>query len=237
MARCFHATSDAEAQDIRALGFDQPVAVVPNGIDVPHRGSPQERTKSILFLGRVHPVKGVPLLLKAWAAVEHDFPAWTLRIAGSDAGYYGVSGHLSEVKTLAKQLGLARVDFAGEVLGDNKRSLLQSASVFVLPTKGENFGIAVAEALAHGMPAIVTKGAPWQGLEENRAGWWIDFGVDALVHALRQAIRTPPDELAAMGTRGRVWMIRDFSWEVIGQKMAETYRWLGGNSPRPTWVV
>jgi glycosyltransferase involved in cell wall biosynthesis len=236
-ARCFHATAHAEAADIRALGFKQPIAVVPNGIDVPSAAAEVQPLRSVLFLGRVHPVKGIPVLLHAWAVIEREFPQWTLEVAGSDLGYYGTSGHLAEVTALARQLSLSRMRFIGEVHGPEKSRILRESSVFVLPTKGENFGVAVAEALAHSVPAIVTKGAPWAGLEEHKAGWWIDFGVDPLVHALRQALSSPPEQLAAMGARGREWMIRDFSWDVVGAKMAETYRWLHGQREKPEWIV
>jgi glycosyltransferase involved in cell wall biosynthesis len=238
LTTCFHATALSEADDIRRLGFTQPIAVIPIGIDVPIRFTPDaRRTRTALFLGRIHPKKNIPALLRAWKVVQRHCAEWSLDIVGSDAGYYGASGHLSDLKRLSHELGLERVNFLGDMHGDVKRRMMMASSVFVLPTKDENFGIAVAEALACGMPAIVTKGAPWQGLIDHRAGWWIDFGVDALVHALRQALTTSPDELAAMGSRGRDWMMRDFSWEVVGAKMAETYRWLGGDSPKPAWVV
>jgi glycosyltransferase involved in cell wall biosynthesis len=177
------------------------------------------------------------MLLQAWAVVEPEFPDWTLTVAGSDEGYYGVTGHLAEVTGLATQLGISRIRFVGEVHGSQKSRVLRESAVFVLPTKGENFGVAVAEALAHGVPAIVTKGAPWAGLEEQKAGWWIDLGIEPLVLALRQALSSPPEQLAAMGARGREWMMRDFSWDVVGAKMAETYRWLHGQRPKPEWVV
>lgn len=237
-AACFHATAYSEAQEIRALGFDQPIAVVPNGIDVlPTECDVGTRAKTVVFLGRIHPKKDIPTLMRAWHAIEPEYPEWSLCVAGSDETYYGVSGHLDEMKSLCGELALRRVRFVGDVHGGAKRDLLSSAALFVLPTKNENFGIAVAEALAHGVPAIVSKGAPWAGLEEQQAGWWIDFGVDPLVHALRQALSLAPEQLAAMGARGREWMMRDFSWDVVGAKMAETYRWLNGQRPKPDWVV
>jgi glycosyltransferase involved in cell wall biosynthesis len=237
-ADCFHATADSEAQEIRALGFVQPIAVVPNGIDVtPDQYPVLPRSKTVVFLGRIHPKKNIPTLIRAWHAIEPEFSEWSLCFAGSDESYYGVSGHLDEMKSLCRDLALQRVRFVGDVHGVAKATLLSCASLFVLPTKNENFGIAVAEALAHGVPAIVTKGAPWAGLDDHKAGWWIDFGVDSLVHALRRALSSTPAQLAAMGARGREWMIRDFSWDVVGAKMAETYRWLDGQRPKPDWVV
>lgn len=96
--------------------------------------------------------------------------------------------------------------------------------------------MAVAEALAHGLPAIVTKGAPWAGLEKEHCGWWIDIGEAPLVECLRHAMSRRREELETMGRRGRQWMIRDFSWMEIARKMLVTYEWLlGGGSP-PDWI-
>jgi glycosyltransferase involved in cell wall biosynthesis len=108
--------------------------------------------------------------------------------------------------------------------------------LFVLPSYSENFGISAAEALAAGTPAIVTKGAPWDGLEVHGAGWWIDRGIDPLVACLEQALSRSTDSLGEMGLRGRAWMEAEYSWAQVGRQMAETYRWMlhGGN--KPTWV-
>jgi glycosyltransferase involved in cell wall biosynthesis len=94
----------------------------------------------------------------------------------------------------------------------------------------------VAEALAAGTPAIVTKGAPWGGLEKQGAGWWIDIGVDPLVACLEQALATPPTHLAEMGRAGREWMLQDYSWERIGAQFSVVYRWLLEGGEPPPWV-
>ena len=95
----------------------------------------------------------------------------------------------------------------------------------------------VAESLAAGTPVIVSKGAPWSGMDQNDAGWWIEIGVDPLVACLKDALSSSPVELAAMGENGRAWMERDFLWDGIGAKMAATYRWLCDRSlPVPAWV-
>jgi glycosyltransferase involved in cell wall biosynthesis len=130
------------------------------------------------------------------------------------------------MRTLGAELGVQRVVFAGELVGEQKADAYQRASVFVLPTRNENFGVAVAEALSHGTPAIVTKGAPWGGLHEHRCGWWVDFGVEPLVSALREAMNTSPSMSWEMGQRGRDWMRREFSWCAIGAQMEEVYKWV-----------
>jgi len=230
VAACFHATGESEYEDIRRLGFRQPVCILPNGIDVPsleETGSNGRR--QLLFLGRIHPIKGIDNLLHAWQAVENRFPDWDLHIAGPGNG-----GYLAEMQALAAQLGVERVIFRGPLFGEEKLRTYRAASLFVLPTHSENFGMTVAEALAAGTPAIVTKGAPWGGLEKQGAGWWIDIGVEPLVECLEDALGMSSAHLTEMGRAGREWMLRDYSWERIGAQLSGVYNWLleGGETPQ-----
>lgn len=226
---CFHATAESEYEHIRHRGFTQPVCVLPNGIDVPPLVQVNDASRrQLLFLGRIHPVKGIEVLLQAWRAVEANFPDWDLHVAGPDS-----RGHLAAMQTLARQLKLQHVVFRGPLYGSEKLRAYRDAELFVLPTHSENFGMAVAEALAAGTPAIVTRGAPWGGLHDEGAGWWIDIGVDPLVASLEEALATSPRRLTQMGLAGRDWMIRDFSWQRTGDQLSATYRWLieGGSPP------
>lgn len=230
VAACFHATGENEYEDIRRHGFRQPVCILPNGIDVPMlKEKVYSGRRKLLFLGRIHSIKGIENLLHAWQAVENRFPDWDLQIAGPDNG-----GYLAVMQALAAQLRVSRVIFRGPLFGGDKLRAYQTASLFVLPTHSENFGMTVAEALAAGTPAIVTKGAPWSGLEGQKAGWWIDIGVAPLVECLENALALSPAELDAMGRVGREWMLRDYSWERIGTQLMAAYQWLleGGAAPQ-----
>jgi glycosyltransferase involved in cell wall biosynthesis len=236
-ASCFHATAEAEYEDIRRLGFQQPVAIVRHGIDVPvFEKRPPRDFRTLLFLGRFHPVKGIDVLLNAWAGVMDCFPDWQLLVVGTDMGYRKQGGYLEKMKALAAKLKLKRVNFADPLYGEAKLSAYREADLFVLPSHSESFGMTVAEALAAGTPAIVTKGAPWHGLETHRSGWWIDIGVDALVACLKEAMAQSPDELARRGINGREWMIREFLWQTVGSKMDQTYHWLIAGGEIPSWV-
>jgi len=232
-ADCFHVTAESECEEVRRLGFRQPVAVLPNGIDVPpcEKPAPGPRRR-LLYLGRIHKKKGIDLLLQAWRAVAPKFRGWDLIVAGPDDG-----GYLGEMQRLAGDLGLQRVSFPGPVYGDDKLRMYRSADLYVLPTYSDNFAVTVAEALAAGTPAIVSKGAPWSGLDKEGAGWWVEIGVDPLVAALETALTQPSEVLRAMGACGREWMIRDFSWEAIGRQLASVYRWLCGQEERPLCVT
>ena len=131
---------------------------------------------------------------------------------------------------------LKRVVFRGPLFGEEKLQAYREADLYVLPTHSENFGITVAEALAAGTPTIVTHGAPWAGLAEHGAGWWIDVGVEPLVACLEKALSTSPQCLGEMGKAGHEWMKRDFSWERISAQFLVTYRWMLTGGEPPPWV-
>jgi glycosyltransferase involved in cell wall biosynthesis len=228
-AACFHATAESEYEDIRRRGFKQPVVILPNGIDLPRFAEKVEGGRRILlFLGRIHPIKGVDILLTAWQALEHRFLDWELHIAGPDN-----NGYLAEMRALAAHLHLKRVVFTGLLLGEEKWLAYRAADLFVLPTHTENFGMTVAESLASATPAIVTKGAPWSGLGKQGAGWWIDIGVGPLIACLEDALALPAMRLAEMGQAGHEWMKREYSRDRIAAQLTSVYRWLltGGVAP------
>lgn len=234
-AAVWHATSEEEAHDIRAFGIKAPVAIIPNGIDIPEfvaRHEDNGSQKILLFMSRLHPKKGLPSLIEAWSRLEADRPEWRLVIAGPDEGRYR-----ARLEVQAMQAGCQRITFTGAVYGQEKADLLQQADLFVLPTQNENFGLVVGEALAAGIPAIVTKGAPWQGLETERCGWWIDHGAEPLLAALHTATSLPSSARKEMGARGRGWVERDFGWDRIATKMCDVYSWLLGRQERPEWVL
>ena len=226
------ATSAGEYRNLRHLGLSQPVAVIPNGIDltaaegskVGHARTGGDRTA--LFLSRVHKKKGLTNLVQAWAQVQPT--GWRLQIAGPDEG-----GHLAEVLREAQAVGVAgSIDYLGEVDGARKTEVYHNADLFVLPTFSENFGVVVAEALSHGLPVITTRGAPWADLETHGCGWWVDIGIEPLAAALRQAMALSDDERRAMGERGRAYVQR-YNWADIARQTIDVYRWVLGQGPKP----
>lgn len=224
-AGLFHATSTQEADDIRAFGLAAPIAVAPNGIDIPDPLPERARVgpPTILSLGRVHPKKGLDRLIRAFGAIAGDAPDWRLVIAGPDEG-----SHTGELQRLAARLRVPRVDFVGPVYGAEKWRLYASARVFALPTLSENFAMSVAEALAAGTPVISSRGAPWADLERHGCGWWIDHGPEPMAAALRTAIALPPARLEEMGARGQTWMRADFGWDMIAARLDAAYRDVSG---------
>jgi glycosyltransferase involved in cell wall biosynthesis len=230
-AALFHATAESEYDDIRRFGLRQPVAVIPNGIELPVFRPVQRSNKTVLSLGRIHPQKRLQILIRAWSMIEPAFPDWRLLIVGPDH-----MGYANELKVLVRELNLNNVSIDGPVFGDEKAAFMASADIFVLPSQSENFAMTVAESLATGVPVISTKGAPWAGLEAHRCGWWIDHGPHAMATALHAAISLPEGDRRSMGQRGRDWMARDFSWDSVAAKMCDVYAWLLRRQERPEWV-
>jgi glycosyltransferase involved in cell wall biosynthesis len=232
-ASCLRATAEMEAEHFRSFGLRNPIAIVPNGVEVPDILPPKaaDGRRRLLFLSRVHPKKGLPLLLHAWARIEPKRPEWELVIAGPDE-----VGHTAEIKALARNLGLKQVLWRDAVNGAEKSILYRSADAFILPTHAENFGLVIAEALAHEVPVITTRNAPWQGLTEQGCGWWIPLDEAHLFAAMAEATSQPRSALHEMGVRGRKWMQRDFGWDGVAEEMQSVYDWVVGVSPRPECV-
>jgi glycosyltransferase involved in cell wall biosynthesis len=233
-AACFHATSYQEYLDIRRASLVRPVAIIPNGVDVPDEPAidvRRERPRTLLYLGRLHRIKGLDLLLHAWNRVANTAPDWRLRIVGPDEARYR-----HELERLANELGAPRVEFAGARYGSEKTAEFGAAQLFILPSHTENFGMSVAEALAQGTPVITTTGTPWIGIRDHGCGWYVDPTADALESALREALLLEPAELAKMGQSGREWMVRDFAWSMVAKKMEMTYRWLIAGGAPPDFV-
>lgn len=216
----FIATAESEVQDIRNLGFTTPATAIPNGIHIPnlHPRPSQPSLRRLLFLSRIHPKKGLELLLSVWSNLQDSFQEWELIVAGT-----GDSTYLQLIKNLSRQLGNKRVKFMGPVFGHDKNLLYQSAELFVLPTESENFGIVVAEALSNSCPVVVTNTAPWAELDKRSSGWCIDRGSESLSQALRRAMSMSSHSLRRMGFNGRMWMQSSYSWASVASSMLESY--------------
>jgi glycosyltransferase involved in cell wall biosynthesis len=169
----------------------------------------------LLFIGRLDPKKGIEALLKACRLVD-SAPPWRLAIAG-----WGAPEYVSQLKEQIHALGVkGRVEIMGEVLSEAKKRLFECSDVTLVPSYTENFAIVVAEALAHGVPVIASKGTPWSRLEDMKCGLWVDNDPETLAAAIR-SISTMP--LQDMGSRGREWMQNEFSWRSVTKQMLDVY--------------
>lgn len=239
-ARCLHATAHEEAEEIRRAGFDRPIAVIPWGVEVPDAERSRQpgmttdgSARTLLYLGRLHPSKGLDPLLRAWARIHVQFPMWRLMLAGYDEDNYRAA-----LTARAAELGVTEsVILAGPVEeGDRERTFAQS-DIVVLPSPAENFGFVVPEALARGVPVIATHGSPWSSLTAADCGWWIPAGEESLVAALQDALARPAPALVLMGERGRHLALEQFSWDRVAAGMIELYEWMLDRRPQPSFVT
>lgn len=221
-ASAFQVMCEAEASHVREFGLTTPTFVVPIGVECPTAIGMDDDShvtnhqKTVLFLSRLHPGKGLLILAEAWAKLRPN--GWRVLVVGPDE-----RGHKAEVQARLSQLGISdEWEFYGQVNDIEKWSLYRAADLFVHPSASENFCLSIAEALASGLPVITTKGCPWS-IIDGKCGWWIDRTVDALCGALRSAIEMPTGQRAHMGEVAKA-MIRDnFSWPVVANKMMAGY--------------
>jgi len=230
-AACLHALNDAEARSIRDYGLRNPICIIPNGVELPDEfGRGSGRPKVCLFLGRLHPKKGLAELIRAWAAVPHD--GWTLAIAG-----WGEAGYVAQLETLAASLGVSgSVSFLGPRFGKEKHELLDTASAFVLPSFSEGLPMAVLEAWSYGLPVAMTPECNIPEGFEAGAAVRIEPTVDSVAAGLEKLFAMDDGRLRDMGTRGRRLVEKRFTWPRVAAEMIKVYEWVLGRGPQPACV-
>lgn len=214
-ARFLHASSPIEKRHLEYLKLGIPIHTIPNGVDIPANPtrsvSDPSAPLTFFFLGRKHPVKGLPILARAWAAAAP--PDWKMVVAGPDEG-----GHEAKLQNLLSSLGIRdQWSFHGTVKGDRKEALFAEADVVVLPSHMESFGLAAAEGMAHARPVLTTTGTPWSEVEKKGCGWYVNPSIESLSDALREIARLDRERLREMGQLGRDWMTDSYSWNSVAK--------------------
>jgi glycosyltransferase involved in cell wall biosynthesis len=185
--------------------------------------------KLILFLSRLHPKKGLDLLVEAWARTEGKHPDAQLVIAGPDA-----DGRQAKIRGEASRLGIeGRVTFTGMLAGPMKWSALAAADCYVLPSYSEGLSMALLEAMGAGLPVIATYACNMPEITATDAGWEIEANVDALTSSLGGFLERPVEENWAKGRNGARLIASRYSPEQVTRQMAEMYSFvLDGAQPR-----
>lgn len=237
-ANCIHVTATSEMKSVRRLGINNPVAIIPNGIDISdfpkeeYKGKTDKKT--FLFLSRIHPKKGIELLINAWSLLNHsEKKKWRIKIIGNGEKIY-----VESIRKMILEKGLSDdIMILPPIFDkDKKIDVFRKADVFVLPTFSENFGIVVAEALASYTPVITTKGTPWKDLIDENCGWWIDVGVDSLKNTLIDVLNINGKELKKMGNNGRQLIEDRYSINLVAENTLKMYKWVKGEIEKPDFI-
>lgn len=229
----WHATSAEEADDIRRLGFRQPICVAPNGTVAPDsaaveqarrhwlEAAPETRQRpTALFYSRFHRKKRVLELIDLWLA--HAPKEWLLLMIGLADEY--TAPQLENYVLRASGGDRVQV-FAGE----DRPAPYAVASLFLLPSLSENFGLVIAEAMAHGLPVLVTDATPWTGVNRIGAGWCVPF--DRYPETLTNALKEGAASLSARGSTAKHYVLQEYSWQKAAETLAGFYAEL---KPAPT---
>ena len=227
-----HVTSFKELKEVRDFGLTQPVTIIPNGIDI-HKIKYKKDHKifKLIYLGRIHPKKGIENAIKAWSAVANYFPNWVFEIAGQ-----GEKRYEKKIQNIISKSNSKTVKFVGPIYGKEKIKFIQTADVLIMPSYNENFGMVAAEALSNNTPVICGKNTPWSDVTKVNCGWHIPNDFKSIEETFLDVFSRSKTDLLKKGKNGRLWMKKDFSWNEIAKKMIVSYEWLLSNKNKPDWI-
>jgi glycosyltransferase involved in cell wall biosynthesis len=228
-ATALHFTSSEEQRLVTQSGWQLPGFVVPNALDLADFPEPSAEAddladgsngeESVLFLSRIHPKKGLDLLVPAFAQVVANRPGVNLHVAGPDE-----NGYLAQVQAWVASFDLKdRVTYPGMLLGREKIRAFQQSDLFVLPSYSENFGIAVIEAMACGKPVVITDRVNiCRDVEQAGAGLVTRCDSNEIAQAILTLLADPA-RAREMGRRGRKLVEEKFTWERAAARMLRMY--------------
>jgi poly(glycerol-phosphate) alpha-glucosyltransferase len=239
-AACLHALSHAEAGAFRAYGLRNPVCVIPNGVEIPtgRTAAPApwkhklpKDALVLLYVGRLHPKKGLETLLRSWSAVRRDakMSGWHLVIAGWDQG-----GHEQELRALASTEGLNEsIHFIGPQFGKLKVACFQAADAFILPSVSEGLPMTVLEAWAHGLPVLMTRECNLPSGFEAGAALRIEPEAESISERLQFLFDMSDADRRVIGQRGLTLVTERHQWSTVASQMIAVYNWALGAGPAP----
>ena len=236
---CYHALCESEMKEIRAYGLKQPIAVIPNGINMPDPDLHFEKSdskKHLLYLGRLHKKKGVDLLLKAFASLKKSNPnlveGWLIDIVGWD--HENCKSELEQI-VVDNYLGDSVV-FHGGLFGEDKQRMYAIADGYILPSHSEGLPMTVLEAWSWKVPALITPECHLPEGYEADAVIKIEDNVSSVEQGLIKFFSLQEDERKQIGLNGYELVRHNFTWDVSAQKMLQVYDWLLGKADQPAFV-
>lgn len=232
-ATCIHALNENELNDIRKLGLRNPVCILPNGVEDRVSCFALPRKQEVIFIGRLHPKKGLVNLINAWSTMPEDIlKAWHLRIIGWDDG-----GHERELESLVRTMSLeGSVSMNGPLFGAEKQKVLDEARLFILPSKSEGLPIAVLEAWESGLPVIMTQQCNLDIGFRSGCAIQVDITSDSIAQGLLKFFAKTENEQAEMGRQGMRLVADNFTWPRIAEQLLSVYQWIVKGDCRPSCV-
>lgn len=230
-AACLHVTSEQEMQQVKKIVPHSRIAVIPLPVAEPQQ-EPEitpHTTFRAGYLGRLHPIKNLESLIRAWGLLQ--LPDAELLIMGDGPECYKES-----LQRLAEQVGAQGITFTGFLRDREKYNALASLDVFCAPSHQENFGMSIAEALLCGTPVLASCHTPWQLLHEHHCGSWQGNSPAELAEGLLAYYRLPAKERRLMGRNGMSLIRRQFGTASIARRMLRLYHYLLGNTSKPDFV-
>jgi glycosyltransferase involved in cell wall biosynthesis len=237
-AGCIHATCQDEMKHLRTLGYKGPIALIGNPVCVPlctsefigYRNHKPDGLIKLGFLGRLHPRKHVEKILQGVALIQDKNIEIYIMGKGDDS--YEEFLHNEVLR-----LGLGdRVHFLGFLNGREKFEQLSKITALFVPSDIENFGMIIPEALIVGTPVMASLGTPWEALNIENCGWWKDNSPESIAEVIEEIKDLSPDQLYAMGARGREYILKNFAADRVATQMYSLYQWLNGDSDKPDFV-
>ena len=230
---CLQATCMEEVKHIRSLNIQTPVAIIPNCLNL-NLDCTQRLTKNnkrrFGFIGRLHPIKNIHHLLACWKNIESYTKESELIIIGNGDTDYEI-----QLKKYVIDHKLNNITFTGFIEQDLLKQLVPQFDYLVLPSKSENFGMVVPEALSQGVPVLASKGTPWEELNTHQCGWW--FNQNELTDTLIKAIQLPESNRVEMGKRGMRLVKDKYSMKEVSLQMKQLYSWILTKENKPGFVI
>jgi len=242
-SHCIVACSGKEALSLKKMFPKKPISIIPNGV---HEEMINEKIndieifnykkkysipidkKVLLFLSRIHPWKGLILLINTIVKIQNEFRKnnWIFLIVGSNE-----QNHLNDINSIINKNKINDIVYViGPQYARNKIITYELSNCYILPSKGENFGITVIEALSRSKPVITTTKTPWSDLIKFNCGWWIERNSFEFERILLELLVSNNDQLKKMGENGKKLVLKKYTWSKVTLQFEKLYSWVCNNN-------
>ncbi len=234
-ATVLHATCNIEMQYMRELGLKNVIAVIPNCLYIDKQSLVDRNTTNAIrrfgFVGRINRIKNIDRILHVWKYLDKRTSNSMLEIIGSGDKIYE-----KELKEYVQKNGLQNVRFLGFLSGERLQEEIRQLDFLILPSKSENFGMVVPEALINRVPVIASRYTPWEELNTCSCGWWVDNDVQTLYDVINRVIDMSESDRIVMGNNGRNLVLKKYTIEQVSFQMKRLYEWVLGMKEKPEFV-